>query len=479
MTVLKVVYDPGWVMLCSAIGGLGGFSAVSTCEQYRMSITKSKHKNHFMLCLTGFVVAFMVVWGPHFVSMASFILYEGDERIKIRHNIVTTVFSLLIAVLFETAGLYIAASDVCFNKSSTEILEMFIEQAKEKYTLSQLKGMGGYKIMSIVLSYKLDKIIIGGCVAGSGIVLTHYISMMGIEFKGSVDYNPGVVALSVLVSMFTLCLGYFLFFRVLSVFPSLDYLRVFCAVTCVMDGGVHYIALAAMKFTTSQDSADPQISDSVPAYWLAYWTLVCTLAVFVLISVAAISDLRSWLLRTSVQLHRAEVLIESIKKRHCGADGNSASINRDIQSYFLRSQLAFGKQSERTADVKANTMIAATPSLYYDAVTSDTVENSFDKQKPAIHTLPVVECAGNRAGVPGGGDLHSIPASAERKKPTNFEVTSARSSSTKITPYDIEQMRRVVDTPIYQSTSSSAAVSAAAVEESATTDLETFFVHNV
>jgi NO-binding membrane sensor protein with MHYT domain len=57
-----------------------------------------------------------------------------------------------------------------------------------------------------------ERIILGGCVAGSGVILTHYISMMGMEFRGNMVYNSGVVALSVLMAMSSLVVGYIVFF---------------------------------------------------------------------------------------------------------------------------------------------------------------------------------------------------------------------------------------------------------------------------
>jgi hypothetical protein len=230
-------------------------------------------------------------------------------------------------------------------------------------------------------------------------------------------------------------LGTSFFFRVLSVFPSLDFLRVVCAVLCVADGGVHYIALAAMKYTADTTASEPRNSDSVSAYWLAYWVLVSALGISVFVSVAAISDLRSWLLRTSVQLHRAEVLIESIKKRHCGADGNSAMVHKDIQNYFIRSRFAFGKPHNHHADAaRDNIVLAASPSLYYDAVTTDSVDNSFAKKTPVNSDE---HGRGSECDLEAG--LETSLTMAERRKPTSFDAFSCRSSDTKIVPYASQQ----------------------------------------
>lgn len=42
MVALRVVYEPGLVLLAGAIGFIGAFGAVSTCEQYRLSTTNDK-----------------------------------------------------------------------------------------------------------------------------------------------------------------------------------------------------------------------------------------------------------------------------------------------------------------------------------------------------------------------------------------------------------------------------------------------------
>jgi NO-binding membrane sensor protein with MHYT domain len=386
MVTLNVSYDPGLVLLSAGISLLGGFATVQLCEQYRMAVgSRSKYKE-FILMLTGATVSGIVVWGVHYLAMNSLTLSWKGETITVRRSAFMAAMALVTCFVLEVAGLYIAASDTCFNKSSNEIIEMFIAQTTHKYTMSEIKGMGDLKMKAIVLTHKLEHIAFGGLLGGGGIVAMHYIAMQGMRFHGQVSYDAGLVTFSVIVAVLVMITAYFLVFRVLSVFPSVDILRNAVAFTCILNCGVHYIALSAATFTYEEGNAPVVKNASVDSTTFFTGVIVASVAFSTMVSVYSISDLRSWLLRSSVQLRRAETVIENIRKRAAGStDATCQSISKEIQRYVLRNKLSVHTtvttivSNGRGGKEEVSVRTSSTVPLYYDVASDeDSSHNSLD-----------------------------------------------------------------------------------------------------
>lgn len=99
------------------------------------------------------------IWTMHFIAMLGFAV-TGTE---IRYAVSLTLLSLLIAIVFTWAGLLI----VGYGRSLTSSLAL------------------------------------GGGVAGFGIVAMHYTGLAAMRLNGSVSYDAGTVALSVLIAVAT------------------------------------------------------------------------------------------------------------------------------------------------------------------------------------------------------------------------------------------------------------------------------------
>jgi NO-binding membrane sensor protein with MHYT domain len=375
MVQLRVVYDPKIVALAAAIGFAGAFGAVSTCEQFRLATVNkrtTKYSYHWVL-LVGGSFGGVCVWGAHFVGMSSFRLLHGDVEIPLRYDVGNALMLLAISLFLTTAAVAVAIADDCFNRSTKEIMEKFIARASYTYTITQLKQMSQIRILSIVFSHSIEKPVIGGLISGGAVGLMHYVGMIGMRFQGTIEYDPGVVFASCITSVCVIIGGFWLFFRVLSLFPSLDILRVLSAGNGMFGiSGLHYIGLQAATFHYDPDVSLPDPSNTIDSQQMLVGVLIACAIYTILVLVYVISDLRVWLLRTSMQLHHADRALATMQKLSAGRPGTYSLIASEAGRYAK-------KHSDNTAvllvevdvEVTALQQCSAPRALYNDAPESD------------------------------------------------------------------------------------------------------------
>jgi len=96
------------------------------------------------------------VWAMHFIGMAAY-----ETPVRVAYAIAPTLLSLVIAVGIVAAGFKIA-----------------------------LRG-----------SQQLTHLVLGGVVIGLGVVVMHYMGMLGMNLRAVFEWNLGLVALSVVIAV--------------------------------------------------------------------------------------------------------------------------------------------------------------------------------------------------------------------------------------------------------------------------------------
>eukprot|EP01032_Pedospumella_encystans_P011108 gene11108-12942_t len=345
MVALNVEYNGGIVAIATGIAFIGAFAAISLCEQYRLASISKKSVNSVLLmgfAAVGF--AGVGVWGMHYIAATSFKLtLDNGQEVPMRFNIGMLFVALVVVIICEYTGFYLCSTDSCFNKSKKEIIEIFISRASTTYTMAQIKQMGKFHILRIVCTHRLQRILLGGFIGGAGVAVMHYLGMMSMEFQGKMVYNPGLVALSVIVAVLSVIGGFWVFFRILSLFPSLDILRVACALNGMISlSGVHYIGLVSATYEFDPTMDPPDTSTTVSSYDLLVGILVASVVFCTIVQVYVLSDMRSWLLHTSAQLRSADHVILTLKKNTPSTRNNSnesttpGAVARDLMKYLRK-----------------------------------------------------------------------------------------------------------------------------------------------
>lgn len=322
MTALRVEYNSSNIAITVGIAFIGIFAGVSLCEQFRLAtLASSSYKRYFILFLTACAIGWSCTWCMHSGSISSIRLYNGDEPVPIQFNSAILALAAVLSVLQTFIGLYISSTDDCFNNTRAEIMEKFIRRASTTYSMDKLKKMHKFKILFIVCTHNLTRINIGGLFGGASIAAMHYLILHSIEFQGRIEHNIGIVVAAFLFGMINGTGGFWAFFRLLSIFPSIDILRI--AVTCigvVTVCGMNYIGLASVTFYYDNDNKRvPPAGDTISSEKLYNIAIIGSLFFVIITLMLVLNDLRSWLFRTSTQLRQADRALLAVMKRSEGA----------------------------------------------------------------------------------------------------------------------------------------------------------------
>ena len=417
MVALNVEYNGGIVAISTGIAFIGAFAAISLCEQYRLASISKKSVNSVLLmgfAAVGF--AGVGVWGMHFIAATSFKLtLDNGQEVPMRFNIGILFVALVVVIICEYTGFYLCSTDSCFNKSKKEIMEIFISRASTTYTMAQIKQMGKFHILRIVCTHRLQRILLGGFIGGAGVAVMHYLGMMSLEFQGKMIYNPGLVALSVIVAVLSVIGGFWVFFRILSLFPSLDILRVACALNGMISlSGVHYIGLVSATYEYDPTIDAPDTSTTVGSYDLLVGILVASVVFCTIVQVYVLSDMRSWLLHTSAQLRSADHVILTLKKNTPSTRNNSnesttpGAVARDLMKYLRKYNNASpdGVENDGGSDLERGQQTrrpARELSLYNDysdeeepSELNDANDRSKTPRRPLVSVSPTNNSNNNR-----------------------------------------------------------------------------------
>jgi hypothetical protein len=169
-------------ILCLSIGisFIGSYVTICLCEQLRLSaighnrpkVLRQDSLLAFMSCSLGGVG----IWCMHFVGMSALQLETvGGIKVKLNFNILFTIISLVVVLCLTLLGLYISSKDIIFRKTKSEVIEMFVESSKEMSFKDIQRLKNGSGIMRIICFQSLWRLVIGGAVTGSGVVVMHYL----------------------------------------------------------------------------------------------------------------------------------------------------------------------------------------------------------------------------------------------------------------------------------------------------------------
>lgn len=266
MTKADYDFSPGLVILSYGISFLGAYVAIGLCEQLRQSMIDDKaingarvsishRKKHLMLLfLMSLSIAGVGIWSMHFIGMHALMLYdEQGTMMEMKYNVTLSVLSF-ICVLFTTfVGMTTASYDVMFSKNKQEILEQLISDTK-KLSMNEIRRIDYKKMLIIISTKRLGRLLLGGVITGGGVSVMHYLGMVAMIFDGRIIWNPAIVFASVLVAIIAATAAFWIFFRLLSIFPEMEVLRLVSAVIMgIAVCGMHYTGMTAATFVYADE----------------------------------------------------------------------------------------------------------------------------------------------------------------------------------------------------------------------------------
>jgi NO-binding membrane sensor protein with MHYT domain len=316
MIILEKDYSPGIIALTCAVGFIGSFTTISLCEQFRLAaVSQSKiHQISFMI-LTALAAGGVGIWSVFYLAVISLRLERGSAILPVRFHTNTCIAMLFIIPALSGLGLYVASTDHCFNKSKKEIMDMFISRATRTMSMGEIKRMGRFRILFIVCTYSLHRIVIGGFITGCALALMPFLGLLTLEFQGRVVFHTGEVVATIMLSIIGMIGGFWIFFRVLSLFSSMDSLRVLCAINGLVSlSGLQYGWIGFADFIFEPEHVVDKPSSLSSSHFIVGALCAAVIFSFVML-IYVLSDLRAWLLRTSAQLRQSDLALAALMRK--------------------------------------------------------------------------------------------------------------------------------------------------------------------
>lgn len=345
------------------ISFIGIYVGVGMAEQLRQSLTDdrnvhgyevniSRSKKHLLYLIAfGTAVGAVGVWGMHHASLYALDL-EDDQgnSYPIRSNVGIQLLTLVMVSVTTTAGLMIAAYDDMFSKTKLAIVDEFIAESK-RLSMREIKSITLRKVLITIATKKLGRLLCGGVVGAGGMIIMLYVSMCGLDFNGYIRYNVGLVVLAVLVSVLSIQCGYWIFFRLLSIFPDQEWLRL---ATSIVGSFAATAGNYIMLFSCEFHSGTPYRLENFPSQsWNSYNSfvvaftvsngLIWVIAMYVMITARSANQRQGKLLRQAEAIlfkiadeHNISMFPQSLKGAQAFGMTSTSTVRTLVEQYLIK-----------------------------------------------------------------------------------------------------------------------------------------------
>lgn len=227
------------VLLSLLVAILGSWTALDLFRRVRTHLGRAQR----IWLTTAAVAMSSSIWSMHFIAMLGF-----DPGAPVRYDVPLTVLSLALAILATGVAFFAAAGETALSR----------------------------------------QVAIAGVFMGAGICLMHYVGMSALRTAVAISYDPGLVAVSLLVAVAAATAALFAARRESSI-P-------WRAAAAVLLGGavvgMHYTGMAALRLTPASGSATAGMAMGISPLVLALEVAGGILVILLLSLAASLYDRR-------------------------------------------------------------------------------------------------------------------------------------------------------------------------------------------
>jgi NO-binding membrane sensor protein with MHYT domain len=306
---LYVEYRAAFLSLTGAVSFIGTYGAVAACEQFRIAICSGNKwpARYKQLLLVAVCLGGVCIWGEFYMMMSAYRLHTSSGAIILRqYNTALCVGSIPVVIVLTYIGLLIASTDPYFTRSKKEVAEVYRSNSVN-FNGSPLVDLSSFKGNLIVSMHNPWRIIIGSLFMSAALVVMRSMGIASIYIPGKVVVADGTIVAQAVIAVVGSATGFLMYFRLLSLHPSCDMLRIACAVHGVfLFTGARAVLLAGTTFEYDPTVAMPSEEVSLTSSHLVVGVIISTVMTSFLALVYVLSDLRAWLQRTTVQQRQAD-----------------------------------------------------------------------------------------------------------------------------------------------------------------------------
>lgn len=287
--MLYVSWDPVLVGISFLVAFIASFVALDSAAK----IAASNKSSALFWRIAGGATLGIGIWSMHFIGMLAM-----KMPMMMHYNLAITVFSLLVAIVAATLSINIAVS-------------------------------------GNVLS--LRRLCVATLILSSGVVTMHYVGMAALMMNDAIDWNYGLVALSVIIAIVASGVGLWLAFSLrLNGKGALINRMVAAVVMGIAIAAMHYTGMSAAEF---MDHAH-YVSGGVSELGLSIWVSAVTLTILGIMLIISMVDSQ---LRTNRLTENLQQLNQQLEQqaRFDGLTGlaNRSQIDLRLEDCLRQSQL--------------------------------------------------------------------------------------------------------------------------------------------
>ena len=345
---LYKVWIPANVALSLAFGFLGSYTTINLCEQYRLISKENCPKilsKPVLLVLMACTLGGVAIWAMHQVGMQAVVLYRSNgTKVKMQYSIGYLLISLFAVIMTSYIGLAISSKDKLFTLDETEHVQRFVKRIRQSDFAVSRKMMSKTAFIIRTLTTDILPLLLGGVVTGAGVCVMHYIGLASIVFDGELEYNAGIVFVSVVIAVVAASAAYWILFRLLAIYPYMESLRIASAIIAMIAvNGMHYTGMAAATFYYVEGKSSTVYhrlyagETVVSETQVFYGSIVASLLLLWAISMAIFADLRSWFYSSSLTVRRTDELFAAVRYREINSDcgGSMPTLEKVCEDYTM------------------------------------------------------------------------------------------------------------------------------------------------
>jgi len=316
MVALQAHWNPNYIILSYVFSFVGSYVGVCLSDQFRLCSIEGAAflRKKQILWLLSFSIAGVAIWSMHFIGMGALSLSFPNEitnEVSIKFDTGLTVASFIAPILCLYFGLYIATNDRVFVRDSDEFGNLLLEDARN-FSIKEAKNKSNLKRLALFKGLK--PIVIGGLFTGAGVCVMHYIGMTAMEFEGTMSWDIGIIAASVIIAEVVSIIALWIVFRLLPLYPGSELLRVAsAAVMGVAVCGMHYTGMYAATFYSGSEVHSTTSSIVIGSSTAVLSALFIGMVMMCICLIFTAADMRARSSRTSKTLRGVETLLNSLK----------------------------------------------------------------------------------------------------------------------------------------------------------------------
>lgn len=162
----------------------------------------------------------VTIWCMHYLALTGASDMNHFNQMNVTYRLDLTLISLLSAMVLTSVGVLLVTRDRSFALDRMDIEANFVEAAK-KLSITDIRKIPKRKtIIWRRLFCNMNQLCIAALFVAGAVCVMHYMGMMSMVIQGYISRNAGVVAASVILAYIVSCIGLWLIFRLLTLFPD-------------------------------------------------------------------------------------------------------------------------------------------------------------------------------------------------------------------------------------------------------------------